>query len=152
MCLKLDSLFHTNNFILCLLSRCSCRTTIKREKRKRGGMQSTRIARAVLTRTVRRGVAPMAMCCQRVAFPAAATTIASPMAMPLFTQMRRYADDHHEAPKEGDSKASPYLLDKNDVLQRVLEVVKNFEKVDGVEGHRRVPLRKRPWTGFAGRC
>lgn len=35
---------------------------------------------------------------------------------------------HGEAP--GASRQGQYLLDKADVLQRVLEVVKNFEKVD----------------------
>ncbi|KAG5501381.1 hypothetical protein JKF63_03193 [Porcisia hertigi] len=40
---------------------------------------------------------------------------------------RFYSGGHHEEPA---SRSGQYLLDKNDVLTRVLEVVKNFEKVD----------------------
>ncbi|CAJ1028757.1 putative Phosphopantetheine attachment site [Leishmania utingensis] len=41
--------------------------------------------------------------------------------------LRTYSGGHHE---EQSSRSGQYLLDKNDVLTRVLEVVKNFEKVD----------------------
>ncbi|KPA73514.1 putative mitochondrial acyl carrier protein, putative (ACP) [Leptomonas pyrrhocoris] len=41
--------------------------------------------------------------------------------------IRAYSDAHHE---ESATRSGQYLLDKNDVLTRVLEVVKNFEKVD----------------------
>ncbi|GET89670.1 acyl carrier protein, putative [Leishmania tarentolae] len=41
--------------------------------------------------------------------------------------MRTYSSGQHE---EQSSRSGQYLLDKNDVLTRVLEVVKNFEKVD----------------------
>ncbi|KPI86796.1 acyl carrier protein putative (ACP) [Leptomonas seymouri] len=41
--------------------------------------------------------------------------------------IRAYSDGHHE---EHAARSGQYLLDKNDVLTRVLEVVKNFEKVD----------------------
>lgn len=40
---------------------------------------------------------------------------------------RAYSDGHHE---EHATRSGQYLLDRNDVLTRVLEVVKNFEKVD----------------------
>ncbi|CAG9576629.1 putative acyl carrier protein [Leishmania major strain Friedlin] len=41
--------------------------------------------------------------------------------------LRAYSGGHHEEPS---SRSGQYLLDKSDVLTRVLEVVKNFEKVD----------------------
>ncbi|KAK7201819.1 Acyl carrier protein, mitochondrial [Novymonas esmeraldas] len=41
--------------------------------------------------------------------------------------VRLYSGGHHEEPA---ARSGQYLLDKNDVLTRVLEVVKNFEKVD----------------------
>ena len=44
------------------------------------------------------------------------------------TSRRWYADHgHHE---ESASRVGQYLLNKDDVLTRVLEIVKNFEKVD----------------------
>lgn len=60
----------------------------------------------------------------RAAAPAMTIAIAAP-AMTAF----RFGG---EAPKEPPSfkKQGAYLLDKADVLQRVTEVVKNFEKVD----------------------
>ena len=41
--------------------------------------------------------------------------------------IRAYSDGH---PEEQATRSGQYLLDRNDVLTRVLEVVKNFEKVD----------------------
>ena len=43
------------------------------------------------------------------------------------TSRRWYADHGHE---ESPSRVGQYLLNKDDVLTRVLEIVKNFEKVD----------------------
>eukprot|EP00388_Colpodella_angusta_P036150 GDKK01038129.1.p1 GENE.GDKK01038129.1~~GDKK01038129.1.p1 ORF type:complete len:115 (-),score=31.66 GDKK01038129.1:312-656(-) len=45
---------------------------------------------------------------------------------PTFVQARFYSD----APTGDQPRAGQYLLNKEDVLTRVLEVVKNFEKVD----------------------
>lgn len=39
----------------------------------------------------------------------------------------------HGTEEEPAARAGKYLLDKNDVLTRVLEVVKNFEKVDAAK-------------------
>eukprot|EP00796_Vickermania_ingenoplastis_P000415 gene415-221_t len=44
--------------------------------------------------------------------------------------MRFYSGGHEEEPP---TRSGQYLLDKNDVLTRVLEVVKNFEKVDAAK-------------------
>jgi NADH dehydrogenase (ubiquinone) 1 alpha/beta subcomplex 1 len=46
------------------------------------------------------------------------------MAAPMVS-VRFYAEN-----AEGGARQGQYLLDKNDVLQRILDVVKNFEKVD----------------------
>lgn len=54
---------------------------------------------------------------------AACPRVNSAMCCPL----RMYSGGHHEEPA---ARSGQYLLDKNDVLTRVLEVVKNFEKVD----------------------
>jgi acyl carrier protein len=73
------------------------------------------------------------------ALPCAAVT--APVAAPVFAALpvcaARFAgDDHGEAKQDprkgpvGAVKQSAYLLDKVDVLTRVTEVVKNFEKVD----------------------
>ncbi|EPY43578.1 NADH dehydrogenase (ubiquinone) 1 alpha/beta subcomplex 1 [Angomonas deanei] len=45
----------------------------------------------------------------------------------LSQSVRFYSGGGHEEPA---SRSGQYLLDKNDVLTRVMEVVKNFEKVD----------------------
>ena len=72
----------------------------------------------------------MTVCATRAAVRAVAAPIAaSPAAFaPAFCLMsvRRYAD----ATADGGTRQGQYLLDKGDVLQRILEVVKNFEKVD----------------------
>lgn len=51
--------------------------------------------------------------------------------------LRSYSDDHghggHGHGEPAETRAGQYLLDKQDVLQRVLEVVKNFEKVDAAK-------------------
>lgn len=52
---------------------------------------------------------------------------ASMIACPQLQTMRFYSGGAHE---EQPTRSGQYLLDKNDVLTRVLEVVKNFEKVD----------------------
>jgi NADH dehydrogenase (ubiquinone) 1 alpha/beta subcomplex 1, acyl-carrier protein len=57
-------------------------------------------------------------------FPIAPRTCAFPVYQ---CSARAYSDGHHE---EQATRSGQYLLDKNDVLTRVLEVVKNFEKVD----------------------
>lgn len=44
--------------------------------------------------------------------------------------IRFYSGGHEEEPP---TRTGQYLLDKNDVLTRVLEVVKNFEKVDAAK-------------------
>lgn len=52
------------------------------------------------------------------------------------SQIRFYADNHgHSADTTATDNArqGQYLLDKQDVLQRVLEIVKNFEKVDAAK-------------------
>lgn len=53
-------------------------------------------------------------------------------ALPITTShsMRFYSGGHEEEPP---TRTGQYLLDKNDVLTRVLEVVKNFEKVDAAK-------------------
>jgi NADH dehydrogenase (ubiquinone) 1 alpha/beta subcomplex 1 len=57
--------------------------------------------------------------------------VAPTLRLPVATagQVRLYADDHSHGSAE-KPRSGQYLLDKADVLQRVLEVVKNFEKVD----------------------
>ena len=76
--------------------------------------------RAVALRSAAsRGVATMAV--RRVAPLAAAAVCRAE-----FVSMRTYAD----APSGDQPRSGQYLLNKEDVLTRVLEVVKNFEKVD----------------------
>lgn len=64
----------------------------------------------------------------RRAAPAASAMFArfavAPVA-PVAFQVRCFADAPADAPRAG-----AYMLNKDDVLSRVLEVVKNFEKVD----------------------
>lgn len=57
--------------------------------------------------------------------------VAPTLRLPVATagQVRLYADDHGHGAAE-KPRSGQYLLDKADVLGRVLEVVKNFEKVD----------------------
>lgn len=73
---------------------------------------------AALRSTASRGAAVMAV--RRVA-PLAVAAL-----RPTFVQARFYAD----APTGDQPRSGQYLLNKEDVLTRVLEVVKNFEKVD----------------------
>lgn len=63
-----------------------------------------------------------AQCAMRAPVPVCAS------AFPAYQcSARAYSGGHHE---EHATRSGQYLLDKNDVLTRVLEVVKNFEKVD----------------------
>lgn len=62
----------------------------------------------------------------RVAPQQPAVTLAPAVAWSL----RTYSDAPGTAPPGGPTKTTAYLLDKQDVLQRVLDIVKNFEKVD----------------------
>ena len=66
-----------------------------------------------------RGVATMAI---RRAAPLAVAALVRPS----FVSARAYAD----APTGDQPRSGQYLLNKEDVLTRVLEVVKNFEKVE----------------------
>lgn len=51
-------------------------------------------------------------------------------ALSIGQPFRCYSGGHEEEPP---TRSGQYLLDKNDVLTRVLEVVKNFEKVDAAK-------------------
>ena len=84
-------------------------------------MQRSRVIRAVASMFVARARAPMV---QRMLAPTVAMTAS------LSTPLRFYGDAGH-----GDSatRTGQYLLNKEDVLTRVLEVVKNFEKVDAAK-------------------
>lgn len=83
-------------------------------------MFRARLARtAALRTTATRGVATMAV---RRAAPLAVAALARPN----FVAARFYA----HAPTGDQPRSGQYLLNKEDVLTRVLEVVKNFEKVD----------------------
>lgn len=55
------------------------------------------------------------------------------MVAPLCNQRRAYADHGHGHGEEPAARVGHYLLNKDDVLTRVLEVVKNFEKVDAAK-------------------
>jgi NADH dehydrogenase (ubiquinone) 1 alpha/beta subcomplex 1 len=71
-------------------------------------------------RAVSRRVAAAA--CQRVVMRSALSMM--PVAV-------RFAGSAADGPlHDRDGRQGAYLLDKHDVLQRILEVVKNFEKVD----------------------
>lgn len=61
--------------------------------------------------------------CVRATFPVARSFL------PLAAHAVRFSGDSHAHPA-GETRQGAYLLDKHDVLQRVLDVVKNFEKVD----------------------
>lgn len=88
--------------------------------------------RSPLLRTSLRRAVAVAVGCAAVprARPAAKTVTAANVPMVQRFEMggvRFYSAGGHEEPQ---TRSGQYLLDKNDVLARVLEVVKNFEKVD----------------------
>lgn len=76
-------------------------------------------ARSALRTTATRGVATMAV---RRAAPLAVAALVRP----TFVSVRSYA----HGPVGEQPRSGQYLLNREDVLTRVLEVVKNFEKVD----------------------
>eukprot|EP00658_Telonema_sp_P-2_P014144 TRINITY_DN15363_c0_g1_i1.p2 TRINITY_DN15363_c0_g1~~TRINITY_DN15363_c0_g1_i1.p2 ORF type:complete len:143 (+),score=56.04 TRINITY_DN15363_c0_g1_i1:179-607(+) len=81
-------------------------------------MFSRRAATRCMTQVAARSAAPVATSMF------ARFAVAAPAA-PIAMQVRRFADAPADAPRAG-----AYMLNKDDVLSRVLEVVKNFEKVD----------------------
>ncbi|EPY25189.1 NADH dehydrogenase (ubiquinone) 1 alpha/beta subcomplex 1 [Strigomonas culicis] len=89
-------------------------------------MQRTLVARSIVRRITVGGLF--------VSLPAARlamnTVSAKPMvSLPVSASFSRfYSGGGHD--EEPAARSGHYLLDRNDVLTRVLEVVKNFEKVD----------------------
>lgn len=69
---------------------------------------------------------------QAVASAAASRPSASTAGL-AFASLRWYADAGHGHGGVEEKRAGQYLLEKADVLQRVIEVVKNFEKVDAAK-------------------
>lgn len=82
-------------------------------------MLRSRVLRAILPRQSARMLT--------LVLPRTVTCVAAPMVS------RRFYADHGHGHSEGPTRTGHYLLNKEDVLTRVLEVVKNFEKVDAAK-------------------
>lgn len=84
-------------------------------------------------RRVIRALVPVA------AVPVARRFVPAVLGLPIRVASVRMYSDSHDAHGHGSANATDnarqgqYLLDRADVLQRVLEVVKNFEKVDAAK-------------------
>lgn len=93
-------------------------------------MQRTLLSRNLVRRSI-----PLAMCGAASLVPKSnysfTTQSACVTASFCFQEPRRCYSGGHE--EEQPARTGQYLLDKNDVLTRVLEVVKNFEKVDAAK-------------------
>lgn len=88
-----------------------------------------------LLRSVAKRCAGAGLLCATCSFNSMSTRCTSRaqtqlVTIPLSQSVRFYSGGHEEEPA---ARSGQYLLDKNDVLTRVLEVVKNFEKVDAAK-------------------